>query len=329
MNDLIIFDLDGVITSEEAYWDAAGLTLHELMYSPYYWGFGASKNYSPATTAEESRHISRSTLPESEIMAYKARSINSNWDTCYAAVCLRLIDALALLQKQVPGTVSDLLPLRPWDSDWMAAFRAKIGLYGRKETREAQAEDPWAGSLNTSLFDFPPFLGYTGLELINRFDSYASAVLEIPIQGVFSRHSPLWTFCRDIFQEWYLGEELYTQTYGHAPAQTGKPGCIQFERPLLPLEGVRVTLETLCQQGYILGFATGRVRQEAEYPLKMYGLLYYFDEQHISTYDDVERAEAKLRARGEQALLSKPHPFPFLFAAKRDYENSRILRLRI
>ena len=37
MNDLLIFDLYGVITSEEAYWDAAGLTLHELMYSPRYW----------------------------------------------------------------------------------------------------------------------------------------------------------------------------------------------------------------------------------------------------------------------------------------------------
>ncbi len=288
MNDLIIFDLDGVITSEEAYWDAAGLTLHELMYSPRYWGIRASKNYSPATTAEESRYISRSTLPESEIMVYKARSINSNWDTCYAAVCLRLIDALALLQKQVPGTISDLLPLRPWESDWIAAFREKITLR--------------AGSLDTSLFDVPPFLGYTGLELINRFDVYASEVLEISVEGIFSRYSPLWAFCRDIFQEWYLGEELYTRTYGHAPTQRGKPGCIHFERPLLPLEEVRVTLETLCQQGYILGFATGRVRQEAEYPLKMYDLLHYFDEQHISTYDDVERAEAKLRARGEQTL---------------------------
>ncbi len=38
---LIIFDLDGVITSEEAYWDCGGLTLHELLYSPCYWGLSA------------------------------------------------------------------------------------------------------------------------------------------------------------------------------------------------------------------------------------------------------------------------------------------------
>jgi phosphoglycolate phosphatase-like HAD superfamily hydrolase len=314
MSNLIIFDLDGVITNEEAYWDAAGLTLHEMLYNPRYWNLQANSNYSPAATAEESRRISRSTLPESEIMAYKARSINSNWDTCYVAICLRLINLLKLLHKQSldKKALAFLMPLRPWDSDWIAAFR------------EQARHLPTAAlpTLNTSLFDSPPFLGHTGLELINRFDDYASEVLEMPIQGVFSRYSPFWAFCRDIFQEWYLGDELYTQTYGHAPAQMGKPGCIHFERPLLPSDEVRMTLETLRQQGYSLGFATGRDRQEADYPLEMYGLLHYFDEQHTSTYDDVERVEAKLRARDDRTLLSKPHPFQFLFAADHDYEQA-------
>ena len=102
MNDLIIFDLDGVITSEEAYWDAAGLTLHELLYSPRYWGLDRSKmsadgQYHPAKTAQESRLISRAVFPESEILALKGRSINSNWDTCYVTVCLHLIALLRLL----------------------------------------------------------------------------------------------------------------------------------------------------------------------------------------------------------------------------------------
>src|SRR5258708_16071509 len=80
MSNLIIFDLDGVITSEEAYWDAAGLTLHELMYSPRYWGLGAGSEYHPATTARESRRVSRAIFPETEILTLKARAINSNWD---------------------------------------------------------------------------------------------------------------------------------------------------------------------------------------------------------------------------------------------------------
>ena len=126
MNNLIIFDLDGVITSEEAYWDAAGLTLHELLYSPRYWDLDRSElsadgQYYPATTAQECRRISRAVFPESEILALKGRSINSNWDTCYAVVCLHLIDLLRLLPD-----CSSLLPLEPWDEGWTAVFREKI-----------------------------------------------------------------------------------------------------------------------------------------------------------------------------------------------------------
>ncbi len=318
MSDLVIFDLDGVITSEEAYWDAAGLTLHELLYSPRYWDLdrselGADGEYHPARTAEESRCISRAVFPESEILTLKARAINSNWDTCYAAACLYLIDLLSLLLD-----CSSLLPLQPWDAGWVAIFRKQIG------TVDVRDRNGRTSLVSTQFFDAPIFHGFIGLGLINRFDADASEVLDHPIEGVFSRYSPFWEFCRNIFQEWYLGDDLYMETYGHVPAQPGKPGCIHFERPLLPLEQIHATLESLRQQGYVLGFATGRVLQEAVYPLKTYGLLGYFDEGHISTYDDVERAEAELRARGDQTLLSKPHPFPFEVAADRDHVGTRI-----
>jgi len=310
MSDLIVFDLDGVITSEEAYWDAAGLTLHELMYSPRYWGLGAGSEYHPATTARESRRVSRATFPETEILTLKARAINSNWDTCYATVCLHLIDLLGCLKKMLQDSIpAQLLSPQPWEAGWIAAFREQLA--GVKE----QVRNTGNAQVRAQFFDAPIFRGYIGLELINRFDAYASEMLGYPIEGIFSRLSPFWAFCRDVFQEWYLGDELYTETYGHNPAQAGKPGCIYFEQPLLPVEQIRSALDSLCQQGYVLGFATGRVHQEAVYPLKLYGLLEYFDEQHISTYDYVERAEAWLRAHGDQTLLSKPHPFPFLVAA--------------
>ena len=318
MSNLIIFDLDGVITSEEAYWDAAGLTLHELMYSPRYWELGAGSEYHPATTARESRRVSRAIFPETEILTLKARAINSNWDTCYATVCLHLIDLLGRLKKMLrDGIPAQLLPPQPWEAGWIAAFREQIA--GMKE----QVLNTGTSLVSAQFFDAPLFRGYIGLELINRLDAYASEVLGYPIEGVFSRLSPFWAFCRDVFQEWYLGDELYTETYGHNPAQAGKPGCIHFEQPLLPVEEIRSTLESLRQHGYVLGFATGRVYQEAVYPLKMYGLLEYFDEQRISTYDYVERAEAWLRAHGDQTLLSKPHPFPFLVAADTNLLNPR------
>ena len=308
MSNLIIFDLDGVITSEEAYWDAAGLTLHEISYSHRLWHLDerkldSNRLYHPVEMADESRRLSRATLLISEILAYKARAINSNWDTCYVAVCLRLISLLAQL-----GDLAPLLPLRPWDAAWLGAFREQIASYKGRDVAP-QLKVP------IGILDLPVFQGYTGLDLINRFDAYASETLECPLDTVFSRHSPFWAFCRDIFQEWYLGDELYAQTYGHAPAQPGKPGCIHFEQPLLPVERIRETLHILRDAGYTLGFATGRVRQEAFYPLERYGLLPYFDESHICIYDDVERAEAELRKRGDQTLLGKPHPFQFINAA--------------
>ncbi|HEV2583087.1 MAG TPA: HAD hydrolase-like protein [Ktedonobacteraceae bacterium] len=315
MSNLIVFDLDGVITSEAAYWDAAGLALGEVMYSPYYWNLAggnpgaahvalqSTAPYHAPTKAAASRSLSRAIFPEPEIQALKARAINSNWDTTYAAVCLRLVDLLARLPA------ASLFPLRPWDTRWIAAFRETLASDSQDVLQKAR---PF--SLLAAL-EAPLLSGYTGMELINRFDAYASERLGRVIQGVFSRYSPFWEFCRDIFQQWFLGDELYARTYGHAPAQPGKPGCIHFEQPLLPLEQTRATLETLRRQGYILGIATGRDRQEAIYPLKQYGLLAYFDEQRISTYDDVERAEAILREKGDQTLLTKPHPFPFLVAA--------------
>ena len=328
MSKLIIFDLDGVITSEEAYWDTAGLTLHELLYSPRYWNVGAgSKSYQPAVTAEESRRISRATFPESEILALKARAINSNWDTCYAAVCLHLIALLSMLPD-----ITSLFPLQPWDAGWLANFRkqlasAEVGIGQNVDAASKLGEGgtaPPQGAINRAPTAPPDpksvFQGYVGLELINRFDAYASEVLGHPIEGVFSRHGPFWPFCQNIFQEWYLGDELYTRDYGHTPAQPGKPGCIHFELPLLPVESIRTTLETLRKRGYVLGFATGRSFEEAQVPLEIQGLLEYFDETHISTHDYVVRAEAELRANGDQTLLGKPHPFPFLIALDHDYQ---------
>ena len=87
MENTIIFDLDGVITSEEAYWDTAGLVLHELLYSPCYWNVAQNatvQQYLPASDATSSHLLGNETLPQQVIIGLKARAINSNWDTCYA-----------------------------------------------------------------------------------------------------------------------------------------------------------------------------------------------------------------------------------------------------
>lgn len=314
MKNLLIFDLDGVVTSEEAYWDSAGLTLHELLFSPRYWGLSGATTYQLATTAEESRVSSRTVFPEWLILSFKARALNSNWDTCYAAVCLHLITLLHYL----PDHGAALQPFQPWDANWLASLRMHITASDLAQTwhiplihAEWHKQHP---------FDLPVFHAATGLEIFECLDTYASVTLGLPSENVFSRHKPFWQFCRHLFQEWFLGEALYTSTYDHAPTQTGKPGCIFFEEPLLPVEQTRTVLASLCEAGYTLGIASGRVKQEAEQPLAKYDLLRYFDEQHQSTYDVVTRAEKVIRAQGNTAMLGKPHPFQFQAAV--DYERA-------
>lgn len=313
MNKVAVFDLDGVITSEHAYWDTAGLVLHELLYSPLYWNITGATSYAPVQSAQGSRSLSRATFPEAVIVSLKARSVNSNWDTCYAGFCTCLIDLLSTLSD-----CSSLLPLMPWDSAWTALFRAQL------------AAQRGYGELPQTVFqrlEAPAFRGYVGLGLIDRFDAYASEVLGLPIEGVFGRYSRSWKFCANLFQEWYLGETLYTQETGHAPAQPGKAGCIQFEQPLLPVEQLHAALEALVARGYTLGVATGRPGQEAILPLKNYGLYAYFDEQRIVTHAEVAQAEAQLRARGDSTPLVKPHPYQFLRAADPDYQPGEPLPL--
>ena len=311
LKNLIICDLDGVITSEEAYWDCAGLTLHELLYSPRYWNLANGAPYRPAANARESREVSRTTLPEWLILSFKARALNSNWDTCYAAICLHLITLL----KRLPN-VADLQPFAPWDDQWLASLRAAITTADLARTWDNETlHQAWR---NAHPFDLPIFHGATGLELFERLDAYVSDVLGLSVEGVFSRHGLYWRFCRDLFQEWLLGDPLYEKTLGHAPAQSGKPGCIFFEEPLLPVEQLHATLGELHTMGYTLGIASGRVRQEAAQPLEKYDLWRYFDSAHIGTYDLATWGEAKARARGQQATFGKPHPFQFQAAVNRE-----------
>ena len=303
---LIIFDLDGVITSEEAYWDTAGLVIHELLYSPRYWNIeNTTDAYQPVTTANASRATSRSILPEAVIVGFKSRAVNSNWDTCYCGFCLYLIHLLSLVPNK-----EALLPLRPADEDWIAVFREQLTARADKGIHTTQVLD----TIHDSMFE-----EYSGLELIKRFNVYASQVLGTSIEDVFVRYSSSWQFCEQLFQEWYLGNELYTRDYGHAPKQTGKRGCIHFEEPLFPIEQLQSTLEQLQQQGYKLGIATGRPGQEALVPLENYGLLSYFDKSHITTHAEIAKAETELTAQGKPVSLVKPHPFQFLLAANPNY----------
>ncbi|MBO7429807.1 MAG: HAD hydrolase-like protein [Spirochaetia bacterium] len=107
---------------------------------------------------------------------------------------------------------------------------------------------------------------------------------------------------KQIFQEIYLGEELFTQTYGFAPQYCTQDGLILKEK----LFTSRPLLQKLAA-GSTLAIATGRPRSEALYPLKKHGLDMF---SAIVALDDCEAEEKRiLEKTGCRVSLGKPSPF--------------------
>ena len=108
---------------------------------------------------------------------------------------------------------------------------------------------------------------------------------------------------KQIFQEIYLGNDLFQSTYGfQARVYTGE-GYLNRESLLIDA----ALLESLSEH-HILAIATGRPKAEADYPLDLNGIGNYFS--MLYTLDDCLKAEDDAYAKtGKVVSLSKPNPY--------------------
>ncbi len=113
-----------------------------------------------------------------------------------------------------------------------------------------------------------------------------------------------------IFQELYLGRELFEEIYEEPPLIWKSEGYIERER-LIPS---RESLDTLSGR-HSLSIATGRPRVEAHHAIDRFGLSSFF--AAVVTEDDVLQAESS-----EKRPLRKPDPFSLM----RCMENSGFSR---
>jgi len=108
---------------------------------------------------------------------------------------------------------------------------------------------------------------------------------------------------KQIFQEIYLGKELFESTYGVPAKVFQQKGYINRETLLID----KSILERLSKKN-ILAIATGRPRIEADYPLNYFDLKKYFS--WILTLDDCLKEEEKIFEQQQQKVsLSKPNPY--------------------
>ena len=106
---------------------------------------------------------------------------------------------------------------------------------------------------------------------------------------------------KQIFQELYLGKELFSETYGFSAQYYFDEALILKEKLFLD----KVMLSSLAASNR-LAIATGRPAAEAVYPVKKNNIDFF---EKIITLDDCIKAEKEAESRGEKASLGKPHPF--------------------
>jgi phosphoglycolate phosphatase-like HAD superfamily hydrolase len=303
----IIFDMDGVITEEERYWDAAALTVWELLYGKHYLGLSPGGGLPAFSVIPDSRDISsirRVIFQRDKVIALlKQKAVNSNWDLAFLCFAFQLMLVLHELSRHKPGKndfISQAME-KGITPELLHVLSALLSL----------PKDSWQPSFESFLGEWPG--DACGRDLPERLAlPFTGEYLQIA-RKTFSPFSSLWEGVRDIFQEWYLGERIFIEVYARKPRLPGKKGLIEDEKPLLDISKIRDALNKLSGKGWGLGIATGRPFSELYLPLKKMGIWNCFDADSIVTYDDVCKAEEHLRGCFSQKIsLGKPHPFSFL-----------------
>jgi phosphoglycolate phosphatase-like HAD superfamily hydrolase len=204
-----------------------------------------------------------------DLAALKQRGgLNNDWDTTY------LVISLLLTQVELPDT------LHPED-----AWRLHQEIMGRCDLSKL-----------TSFLKSHPCPLKTLLQQNHRIQS--NFVSRLSSGDVGSGN-----LIKQIFQEIYLGRELFEMIYGTPARMHQGGGLINQERLLIDPR----FLELLAEQ-HILAIATGRPKVEAIYALKRFKLHDYF--HSVLTLDDcIEEENRRFTRKGERIPLSKPHPF--------------------
>jgi HAD superfamily hydrolase (TIGR01548 family) len=113
-----------------------------------------------------------------------------------------------------------------------------------------------------------------------------------------------------IFEEIYIGEEIFHAEYGEPPLIYHGDGLIRRET-LIPN---RQSLQSL-NQLVPLGIATGRPRNQATFALRAYNIEKFF-RALVTHEDNVDAAEKHFVATGQRVSFGKPHPFSLVYAAR-------------
>ncbi|MBH0329287.1 phosphatase [Brevibacillus brevis] len=291
----ILFDVDGVMLSEERYFDASALTVWEFLYSPQYVGL-AGEEFTASPEEEQIRQVREQVFAHDEVLNFiKSRGINSNWDMVFLAFSYQLIRLIELVKTQVPEATSllveqidrpQLAKVKEWAATYAPDFQVDYAAF---------TADFAKGSAQKA-------------EMLLYLNQIAKERCGIATE-MFSRNSDLWQLIQKTFQEWYLGDERVAASIGRETMQPGKKGFLADEIPIVPPAEMVELFRTLKEKGYTLGIGTGRPTIETHVPLSEMNILEWFDPNRVVTASHVLDAE---EAFPSFAPMSKPHPYCYV-----------------
>lgn len=292
----ILFDVDGVMLSEERYFDASALTVWEMLYSPQYLGLKGDA-FTPSPEESQIRTVREQIFAKDEVLNFiKSRGINSNWDMVFLTFSYQLIRLVEALKPELGSDAVNLL----------------VNQIGREQVDQLRV---WA---TTHAADFQ--VDYTAFTADFAKGSAQKAEMLVYLNQIalercgvqtqmFSRSSELWQLCQETFQEWYLGDDRVADSIGRATKQPGKTGFLTDEIPIVPPAEMIELFKTLKEKGYTLGIGTGRPTIETHVPLREMGILEWFDPNRVVTASHVLEVEEEFPAL---APMSKPHPISYV-----------------
>jgi len=295
MYETILFDIDGVLLSEESYFDASGLTVWELLASPQYVGCApAGLPQFPDSCADvDGRALRRTVFADDAVLrAFKGVGVNANWDMVYLQTSALLVAAVQHVTQRLGERAVQQALAGPTACGWSPAALNALGCLLR------QAQPLWQA-------DFAIWLRWaqTCADKAALLQTVASALQHAcPGLGAFAEGGRLWNVCRTVFQTWYLGADYATDA-------CDKPGFLTREQALVDAGQFATQLARWKERGLRLGIATGRPATETQVPLAQLGWLPWFESERITTATDVLAAQALYPAVGP---LSKPHPYSYV-----------------
>jgi len=286
--DTIVFDMDGVITTEEKYWACARLTIWELVTHT----LGLHSAFPDAVHDPAARLVVAS---DELIYVLKDRAVNSNWDITFVLACIYM----AALPRETGShstslTVSDT-------NDLLSHVRQSL-----------RAPAPWPNALEAFLADQASVGGKALVQAAGERLKQAIGAngLHLGANDLLAVDGPLWWYLHARFQRFYSGEAI--REFDAPPLLDGT---------VIPAADIEATLRMLKAAGYALGTATGRPLDELNDALGTLNLLSYFDPNRFGTLDVVRQTEAQLGVPN----LAKPHPLSLLRAIHPDCTARELL----